>query len=140
MSRYYLLLLGEARDPAGHPMEAKKSLAEKLTSRYHGPLAGPAARADWDIRFSKKDLAAADLPEISLTALPTDLTVLSLSAYVFQAAFQLEKSNGELKKQFITTGSVQLNGEKLTDPNAAISPAAGDVLKLSKKDAVRFTP
>jgi tyrosyl-tRNA synthetase len=139
MDRYYLLLLGEARDPAGHPMDAKKSLAEKLTSRYHGPDAGPAARADWDIRFSKKDLGAADLPEISLTVLPADLTVLSLSAFAFQAAFQLEKSNGELKKQFITTGSVQLNGQKLTDPNASVSPATGDILKLSKKHAVRFT-
>ena len=138
MDRYYLLLLGEARDPAGHPMDAKKSLAEKLTSRYHGPEAGPAARADWDTRFSKKDLAAADLPEISLTDLPLDLTVLSLSAHAFQAAYGLEKSNGELKKQFITPGSVQLNGEKLTDPNATISPAAGDILKLSKKHAVRL--
>ena len=138
MDRYYLLLLGEARDSAGHPMEAKKSLAEKITSRYHGPDAGPAARADWDTRFSKKDLAAAELPEISLTDLPGELTVLSLSAHAFQAAYGLEKSNGELKKQFITTGSIQLNGDKLTDPNAPVSPAAGDVLKLSKKHAVRF--
>ncbi len=138
MDRYYLLLLGEARDPNGHPMDAKKSLAEKLTSRYHGPDAGPSARADWDTRFSKKDLAAAELPELSIAALPADLTVLSLTAHAFQAAFGLEKSNGELKKQFITTGSVQLNGEKLTDPTAAVSPAAGDVLKLSKKHAVRF--
>lgn len=138
MDRYYLLLLGEARDPAGHPMEAKKSLAEKITSRYHGPEAGPAARADWDTRFSKKDLAAAELPEISLATLPADLTVLSLTAHAFLAAFQLEKSNGELKKQFITTGSVQLNGEKLLDPNSPISPAIGDILKLSKKHAVRW--
>ena len=138
MDRYYLLLLGEVRDSAGHPMEAKKSLAEKITSRYHGPDAGPAARADWDTRFSKKDLAAAELPEISLTDLPGELTVLSLSAHAFQAAYGLEKSNGELKKQFITTGSIQLNGDKLTDPNAPVFPAAGDVLKLSKKHAVRF--
>ena len=138
MDRYYLLLLGEARDPASHPMDAKKSLAEKLTSRYHSAEAGPTARAEWDTRFSKKDLAAADLPEIPLTGLPPDLTVLSLSAHAFQAAYDLEKSNGELKKQFITTGSVQLNGDKLTDPNAPVSPTAGDVLKLSKKHAVRF--
>ena len=138
MDRYYLLLLGEARDPSGHPMDAKKTLAEKLTSRYHGPDAGPAARADWDTRFSKKDLAAAELPELPLADLPADLTVLSLSAHAFQAAFNLEKSNGELRKQFITSGSVQLNGEKLTDPAASVSPAAGDVLKLSKKHAVRF--
>jgi tyrosyl-tRNA synthetase len=138
MDRYYLLLLGETRDPDGHPMEAKKSLAEKITSRYHGAEAGPAARADWDTRFSKRDLAAAELPEISLGGLPGDLTVLSLSAHAFQAAFGLEKSNSELRKQFITTGSVQLNGEKLLDPAATVAPQPGDVLKLSKKHAVRF--
>jgi len=138
MDRYYLLLLGETRDPNGHPMEAKKALAEKITSRYHDEEAGQAARADWDTRFSKKDLAAADLPELSIGDLPADLNVLSLTAHAFKAAFQLEKSNGELRKQFITSGSVQLNGEKLTDPAAAAAPVAGDILKLSKKHAVRF--
>jgi tyrosyl-tRNA synthetase len=138
MARYYQLLLGEEPDAALHPMEAKKSLAEKITGRYHGAEAGMAARADWDTRFSKKDLAAADLPELPLGGLPADLTVLSLTAHGFKAGFGLEKSNGELRKQFITPGSVQLNGEKLTDANAAVTVAAGDVLKLSKKHAVRF--
>lgn len=138
MDRYHLLLLGGAREPGGHPMEAKKSLAEKLTGRYHGEQAGRTAREDWDTRFSKKDLVHADLPEIEEAGLPADLTVLSLSGHVFKTAFDMEKSNGELKKQFITTGSVQLNGKKLTDPNAAISPQPGDVLKLTKKHAVRF--
>jgi tyrosyl-tRNA synthetase len=119
-------------------MDAKKTLAEKLTSRYHGAEVGTAARADWDTRFSKKDLAAAELPEINIADLPAELTVLSLTAHSFKAAFDLEKSNSELRKQFITSGSVQLNGEKLTDPNAAISPQPGDVLKLSKKHAVRL--
>ena len=138
MDRYYLLLLGESRDASGHPMDAKKALAERLTSRYHGESAGPAAREDWDTRFSKKDLASAELPEISIASLPADLNVLSLSAHTFQSAFGLEKSNGELRKQFITSGSVQLNGEKLTDPAAAVSLKSGDVLKHTKKHAVRF--
>jgi tyrosyl-tRNA synthetase len=138
MDRYHTLLLGETRDPAGHPMEAKKSLAERLTARYHGADAGAAARADWDTRFSKKDLAAAELPELAAAEVPAGSTVLTLSGYAFMTAFGLEKSNGELRKQFITAGSVQLNGEKLTDPSAPVSPAAGDVLKLSKKHAVRF--
>jgi len=138
MDRYYLLLLGEARDPTGHPMDAKKSLAEKLTTRYHGNGAGVAARADWDTRFSKKDLAAAELPELPIAELPAELTVLSLAAHAFKAAFDLEKSNSELRKQFITSGSVQLNGDKLTDPVASVSPQSGDVLKLSKKHAVRL--
>lgn len=138
MDRYYQLLLGEARDPSGHPMEAKKALAQKLTARYHDDAAAQAAREDWDLRFSKRNLAEADLPEISLTSLPTETNVLSLSAFAFSTAFGLEKSNGELRKQFITGGSVQLNGEKLTDPNGSVSLKAGDVLKLSKKHAVRL--
>jgi tyrosyl-tRNA synthetase len=138
MDRYYQLLLGEQRDPSGHPMEAKKALAQKLTSRYHDEAAALAARDDWDLRFSKRNLAEAELPEISLSQLPADLTVLSLSAHAFATAFGLEKSNSELRKQFITSGSVQLNGEKLTDPLAAVSPQSGDVLKLSKKHAVRM--
>jgi tyrosyl-tRNA synthetase len=138
MARYYQLLLGETLDSATHPMEAKKSLAEKITGRYHGAEAGTTARADWDTRFSKKDLASAELPELSIADLPVDLNVLSLTAHGFKEAFGLEKSNGELRKQFIISGSVQLNGEKLTDPAAAVSPQAGDVLKLSKKHAIRF--
>ena len=138
MVRYYQLLLGETLDPATHPMEAKKSLAEKITARYHGVEAGTTARADWDTRFSKKDLASAELPELPVSGLPADLTVLTLAAHGFKEAFGVEKSNGELRKQFITSGSVQLNGDKLTDPGAAVSPQAGDVLKLSKKHAVRF--
>ena len=139
MSRYYTLLLGQNLDPSLHPMDAKKSLAEQLTSRYHGDSEGQAARVDWDTRFSKKDLTAADLPEISVSSLPHETTVLSMTAYAFKAAFGLEKSNGELRKQFIVSGSVQLNGEKLTDPTAEVSPEPGDTLKLSKKHAIRFS-
>jgi len=138
MVRYYQLLLGEELDSSLHPMDAKKSLAEKLTARYHDADAAKAARADWDTRFSKKDLASAELPEIAVASLPTELTVLSLASHCFTEAFNLKKSNGELKKQFITSGSLQLNGEKLTNPTASVSPSAGDVLKLSKKHAVRF--
>ena len=135
MDRYYLLLLGETRDASSHPMDSKKSLAEKLTARYHGAEAGAAAREDWDTRFSKKDLTAAELPEISV---PADSTVLSLTAHAFLTAFGIEKSNGELRKQFIQSGSVQLNGEKLTDPFLVLATKSGDVLKLSKKHAVRL--
>ncbi len=139
MDRYHLLLLGEARDRSAHPMDAKKALATSLTSRYHGMAAAVAARADWETRFSKRDLAGAELPEVPAGEVPGDATVLVLAAYCFRTAFGVEKSNSELRKQFITTGSVQLNGDKLTDPNAPLVVRAGDVLKLSKKHAVRFT-
>jgi len=138
MDRYYQLLLGEARDPSAHPMDAKKSLARRLTSRYHGGAAGDDALADWETRFSKKDLAAADLPELPLAGIPAGASVLGLAAHAFKEAFGLEKSNGELRKQFIIPGAVQLNGAKLADPAATPVVKPGDVLKLSKKHAVRI--
>jgi tyrosyl-tRNA synthetase len=138
MDRYYLLLLGTPRDASSHPMDAKKTLAERLVARYHGEADALAAREDWDTRFSKKNLADADLPELSLADLPTEGIVLTLVSYAFRAAFSLEKSNTELRKQFISTGAVQLNGNKLLDPLAPVVPEPGDVLKLSKKHAVRF--
>lgn len=138
MARYHTLLLGETLDEAAHPMEVKKSLAERLSARYHGAQAAAEARQTWDARFSRRDVAAGAV-ELPLAGLPDSATVLSATAHAFEQAFGLKKSNGELKKQFILSGAVQLNGDKLTDPAAPLAPAAGDVLKLSKKHAVRFT-
>ena len=138
MDRYYSLLLGESRDAELHPMEAKKQLAAKITARYHDEAAGQEARNDWETRFSKRDLASAELPELSASELPADLTVLSLASHVFATSFDMKKSNGDLRKQFIKAGAVQLDGEKLTDPTAALTPAPGQILRLSKKHSVRF--
>lgn len=137
MDRYYTLLLGEQSDPSLHPMEAKKLLAAHITSRYHDERSAADARSTWEARFSNRDISAG-ATELALAELPPDLNVITLASVAFAGAFDLEKSNGELRKQFITTGAVQLNGEKLTDPLAAISPAKGDILRLSKKHSVKF--
>ena len=136
MDRYYLLLLGTERDPGMHPMEAKKELARRIVARYHDEEVGVAARADWETRFSKRDLGAADLPEIAVAELSGN--ILEVVSLVFRESFGLEKSNGELRKQFITTGAVQLDGEKLTEPFAPFDGQAGQVLRLSKKQSVRL--
>ena len=136
MDRYYLLLLGSARDEILHPMEAKKVLACRIVARYHSEEEGKAAREDWETRFSKRDLNAADLPEMATADLNGNL--LQVVGLVFKDAFGLEKSNGELRKQFITTGAVQLDGEKLIDPMADFRAEAGQVLRLSKKQSIRL--
>jgi tyrosyl-tRNA synthetase len=136
MDRYYLLLLGSARDEILHPMEAKKVLACRIVARYHSENEGKAAREDWETRFSKRDLNAADLPEMAAAELKGNL--LQVVGLVFKEGFGLEKSNGELRKQFITTGAVQLDGEKLTDPMADFRAEAGQVLRLSKKQSIRL--
>jgi len=137
MDRYYLLLLGEKRDETIHPMEAKKQLAGKLTARFHSEDAAVEARKIWEDRFSNRNTEAGAV-EVALSDIASDQTVVSLASFVYQTAFNIKKSNGELRKQHITPGAVQLNGEKLSDAQAAISVTKGDVLRLSKKHTVKF--
>ena len=45
-------------------------------------------RADWETRFSKRDLAAADLPEVEIASLPAGMNALALVAFLFENVFQ----------------------------------------------------
>jgi tyrosyl-tRNA synthetase len=135
MARYYLLLLSE-EVPAIHPMDAKKQLARRVVERYHGPEAAQHALEDFNTRFSKRDLAHADLPEISLRGLDKhDIVTVVWLAY--SDGFNVKKSRTEIWR-LVQQGSVQLRGEKITDPKATPVLNPGDVLKLDKKRAVRI--
>ncbi len=135
MERYYLLLLGEDL-PEGHPMDAKKQLAFRLTALYHSREAAEAALEDFNTRFSKKDLAQADLPEVALEG-EESAGLLSAVVAAYAKAFSITRSRGDVRR-LIEQGSVQWNGEKITDPKAAPDFAAGGILKLDKTRAVRI--
>lgn len=132
MARYYDLLLGENLPADLHPMEAKKALATRLTARFHNAASAAEARANWEARFSKKDLHAADLPEFT----PRATAVLSVIAQAYLDCFQLEKSTTALR-QLLQQGSIQVNGEKIMDMKAELVLRGGDVLKLDKTHSVR---
>ncbi|WP_018969093.1 tyrosine--tRNA ligase [Rubritalea marina] len=136
MDKYYLMLLGTKRDASMHPRDAKLELARRITARYHDESSAADAVQKWLDR-SKGDQGAG-ATDVTLADFPTELTVLSMASSAFQIGFNLKKSNGELKKQAILPGAIQLNGEKLTDPNAVVTLAVGDVLRLSKKHTVKF--
>ena len=133
MARYYLLLLGEDL-PGIHPMEAKKQLASRLVARYHSTDAAQAALNDFNTRFSKKDLASADLPVVSLEGVAADLVSVVVAAY--SQAFKMTKSRGDARR-LIEQGSVQWLGEKITDFKATPDFGSGGELKLDKTRAVR---
>ena len=135
MPKYYLLVLGETLDATMHPMEAKKALATKCVAIYHSAAAAQECRDDWDTRFSKKDLASADLPEVLLSGCERkDVLGVVLHAFTTLGATM---SGGEAKR-LILQGSVQLNGEKLVDPKAEPAWKTSDALKLDKKRSVRL--
>ena len=135
MARYYNLLLCEQAPADMHPMEAKKQLAARIVARFHGDKAGNAARADFELRFSKKDLASAELPSLPLAGLGADIVSVVVAA--FGQCFQITKSRGDARR-LVEQGSIQLGGEKVNDPKATPAFATGDVLKLDKTRAVRL--
>ncbi len=137
MDRYYLLLLGETRQEEMHPMEAKKELARRLTARFHTEEEATAARQTWEERFSNRNTEAGAV-ECSADEIESGMNLLTIASTVYAKAFDLNKSNGELRKQHISPGAVQLNGEKMTDPQVTLEIKAGDVLRLSKKHTVKF--
>jgi tyrosyl-tRNA synthetase len=134
MARYYQVLFNEPV-PGWHPMEAKKALASKIVARFHDQAAAHAAREEFDVRFAKRDLAAAELPAVSLKDFGEDLVSAVVAAYA--QGFQTTKSRAEARR-LIEQGSVQWLGDKITDPKAKPSFRPGGVLKLDKTRAVRL--
>ena len=134
MARYYQVLFNEMVSP-GHPMEAKKNLASRIVARYHDQASARAALEEFDRRFAKRDLAAADLPEVSLKHLGEDLISAVVAAYA--QGFQITKSRAEVRR-LIEQGSVQWLGDKITDPKAKPLFQPDGVLKLDKTRAVRL--
>jgi tyrosyl-tRNA synthetase len=133
MARYYPLLLGRELPHEKHPLEAKKRLAFEIVQTYHSTAAAQATLDDWNARFSERRLADADLPAISARA--SDAVSLVVGAYA--EAFDIVKSRTEARR-LIEQGSVQLDSEKISDPKAQVSTAAGQVLRLDKTHAVRI--
>ncbi|HEY3662767.1 MAG TPA: tyrosine--tRNA ligase, partial [Chthoniobacterales bacterium] len=135
MARYYPLLLARPLPAETHPMEAKKDLACEIADTYHGAGAGQKAREEWERRFSEKRLDQTDLPEFSPP--PAERNLISLVVAAYSSSFSLTKSRGEARR-LIEQGSVQLQGEKLQDPQAEATLQAGDILRLDKTRAVRI--
>jgi len=137
MERYYVLLLGRARSKEEHPLDAKKQLAFEIVQTYHSRAAAQATLDEWNKRFSEKRLADADLPTITISAELASGGMVSIVAEAYKQAFEIAKSRAEASR-LIKQGSVQIDGEKVTDPKAQLSLRSGQVLRMDKTHAVRI--
>jgi len=125
MVRWYKLLFND--QPAGHPMEAKKTLARRIVEQYHGAAAGPQAVAEFEKRFSKKDYS--DAVELSV---PTGIWIVELVEKTGQF-----KSRSEIRR-LIQQGGVTLDGAKITDDNERVPIHTGQILKAGKLVVVKL--
>ncbi|HLA80582.1 MAG TPA: tyrosine--tRNA ligase [Thermoleophilia bacterium] len=147
MVTYWELLSGAGRrevealgcslaDGSLHPAQAKRDLAERLVSLYHGVEAAAAARAGFDRVFREKDLPEV-VPEAALPGdivrdgrvwLPRLLTSLGLAA-----------SNGEARR-LIEQGGVKMDEVVVADAAAEFEPGSlhGVVLQVGKRRFLRI--
>lgn len=130
MERYSVLLLGEPIDPEAHPLETKKAMAAALVTRYHSAEDAQQALDNWNNRGNLEEV---ELPTFSPPADRSDL--LGIVGAAFQAIDE-PKSGSDIRR-LIQQGSIQIDGEKVTDPKAEPGLTEGQVLKLNKKRSVR---
>jgi len=126
MSRWYGLLLNSK--PTGHPMEAKKLLAQTLVEQYHDKAAGERARAEFEQKFSKRDYT-----EVTETlTVPSDIWIVELVEKTGKF-----KSRGDIRR-LIQQGGVTLDGEKIIDDKARVTFHTGQILKAGKLVVVKL--
>lgn len=131
MGRWYPLIIG-TECPDIHPLEAKKQLSATLVERYHSAEQAQAELRNWDVR--KTNAAEAELPDFS----PGDeRRIISLVGNALNECFSHKESNANIRRM-IQQGGIQLDGEKLTDPQAELELPDGGVLRIGKKRMVRI--
>jgi tyrosyl-tRNA synthetase len=111
-----------------HPKQAKVDLATRIVADFHGSADATRAAADFDRRFSKKEL-------------PVDAQVIELNAEEWDAPLDkrlvrcgLAESSSDARRK-ITQGGVRINGEKVTMGSS--TPDTEYMLQAGKLAAVR---
>lgn len=135
MGKYYELLLMQTVPEEAHPMEAKKKLGFEIVKQFHDEAAAQRALDEFNLRFSQRNIEEADWPTLALDGVEPD--IVSIVATAYATAYNMKRSKGEVRR-LVEQGSVQWRGEKISDVKATPSFAAGEVLKLDKKRAVRI--
>ena len=132
MENYFTLLpalaaekIAELTDPERtHPKEAKVLLGKTIVSQFYDDAAAEAAAAHFEKVFAQKQLPD-DIPEFTL---PTE----SISVKQLLLACKLVSTGGEAKRM-CAQSAVTIDGNRVTDPNAQITPTSGMTIQVGKR-------
>ena len=135
----YVMLLTDLEVEAlpDNPREKQKAMALAVTASRYGMDVAQKAQADAATLVAGSGAAAADVPEVSLSAVN-----FPAKAFYLFSAVGICASSSEARRQ-IKGGAARLEGEKIMDPNqefASVSDLEGKVLQLGKKTFRRLVP
>ena len=107
-----------------HPKEAKVLLAKTIVGQFYDKEATALAAAQFDKVFAWGQLPD-DIPEVEIAAEPIPASKLLLGC-------KLVPSGSEAKRK-IKQSAVSIDGGKINDPNAEITPRDGMVVQVGKR-------
>jgi tyrosyl-tRNA synthetase len=107
-----------------HPMDAKKSLAAELVTRFHGSAAAEAAREYFETRFQKKATPSDIRQQFSA---PEPIWICRLMVEVLKFA----KSTSEARR-LIGQGAVKVDGRVIHDVNFQFLASNHEIIEVGK--------
>jgi len=136
MLRYFDLLTEEDLSAVKgmHPMEAKQRLAFLLTAQFHGKQAAQAAQDQFTKVFRQREQPA-EIPEFKV---PPSLIK---EGKVWIVALMVESGLAPSKAQarrLIQQGGVDLEGQRLSDPEISLVLKSGAILKVGKRHFLKL--
>ncbi len=137
MFRYYELLsdlsMDEVRDlkrqmesSALHPKAVKARLAKEIVARFHSPEAAEAAEQHFEQVFARHETPD-EVEEVQLPASPEPLWLPKL---LLDAGLVKSTSDG---RRMIQQNAVSVEGEKISDVDAAVAAQGTVLLKVGKR-------
>ena len=112
-----------------HPKQAKVLLGKAIVSQFYDEAAAEAAAAEFDKVFAQGQLPE-DITEIEVASEPVMASKLVL-------ACNLVPSGGEAKRK-IKQSAVRIDGVKISDPNAEITPKDDMIVQVGKRKFARL--
>ncbi|MFM8385576.1 MAG: tyrosine--tRNA ligase [Planctomycetia bacterium] len=118
---------------AGHPMEAKLSMAEALVARYHGAAAGTAAREEFRRVFSADEVPT-DLAEVDAGPAGEDgrWWIVDL---LRRAGFAASTSEA---RRLVESKGVQVEGRVVADWQERLALQGGELLRAGRRRQARL--
>jgi tyrosyl-tRNA synthetase len=112
-----------------HPKEAKILLGKTIVTQFYDRTVAEAAAAEFDRVFAQKNLPD-EIPQVQISPQPIAASKLLL-------ACKLVPSGSEAKRM-IKQGAVEIDGTKIDDPNAEITPKDSMVIQVGKRKFARL--
>lgn len=109
-----------------HPMEAKKRLASTVTAQYHGEAAAATAEAAFVRVFQERQ------EPVSIEEIRTATPYAGEPTWKVVVMSGLVQSNSEARRQ-IQQGAVEVNGQRVSDPNQELPAGRGYRIRVGKR-------